>query len=66
MSSLLELAKNNGVEINSGCRAGGCGSCQVSIEEGEVEYLQSQDYDPDPGCCLLCVSRPKRNLTIQA
>ena len=65
-SSLLELAENNGVEIASGCRAGGCGSCQVSIEEGEVEYLQSPDFDPDPGCCLLCVSRPKRNLILQA
>ena len=65
-ASLLEFAEKNGVEIASGCRAGGCGSCQVVIEEGEVEYLHAPDFDPDPGCCLLCVSRPKRNLTLQA
>ncbi len=64
--SLLEFAEKNGIAIASGCRAGGCGSCQVTIEEGEVEYLQSPDFDPDPGCCLLCVSRPKRNLILQA
>ena len=65
-ASLLEFAENNGIEIASGCRAGSCGSCQVTIEEGEVEYLQSPDFDPDPGCCLLCISHPKRNLTLRA
>lgn len=65
-ASLLDLAERNGVEISSGCRAGGCGSCQTTIEDGEVEYIQAPDFDPDPGCCLLCVSRPSRNLTLLA
>ncbi|OEJ69285.1 2Fe-2S iron-sulfur cluster-binding protein [Magnetovibrio blakemorei] len=65
-ASLLEFAEDNGIEVASGCRAGGCGSCQVSIDEGEVEYPQPPDFDPDLGCCLMCVSRPTRNLTLQA
>jgi len=64
-ASLLELAEKNGISVSSGCRAGGCGSCQTPIEEGEVEYLQDWEFEPDPGCCLLCISRPKRDLTLQ-
>ncbi|MCW9035418.1 MAG: 2Fe-2S iron-sulfur cluster-binding protein [Alphaproteobacteria bacterium] len=64
--SLLELAERNGVEVESGCRAGGCGGCQTTIEAGEIDYTQEPDFDPDPGSCLLCISRPKRNLTLIA
>jgi uncharacterized protein len=62
--SLLELAESSGVNVESGCRAGGCGACQTTIENGEVEYSQSPDFDPEPGSCLLCISRPKRDLTL--
>jgi len=34
--SLLELAEAQGISVNSGCRAGGCGSCQTKIRSGEV------------------------------
>jgi len=64
--SLLDLAEKNNVDVSAGCRAGGCGSCQTTIEEGKVDYLQAPDFDPDPGCCLLCISRPKRDLTLSA
>jgi uncharacterized protein len=63
---LLDFAEKNGVEVVSGCRAGSCGTCQTTIEEGEVAYLRAPDFDPDPGCCLLCVSRPARDLTLAA
>jgi len=64
--SLLELAEAQGISFNSGCRAGGCGSCQTKILSGEVAYHQPPDYDPEPGTCLLCVSSPKTNLTLEA
>jgi ferredoxin-NADP reductase len=64
--SLLDFAEKNGVDVSAGCRAGGCGSCQTTIEEGKVDYLQAPDFDPDPGCCLLCISRPKSDLTLSA
>jgi len=65
-ASLLEFAEENGIPIDSGCRAGSCGSCQTTIESGEVEYVQSPDIDPEPGTCLLCVSVPKTHLTLSA
>lgn len=63
--SLLDLAEANGIAVNSGCRAGGCGSCQTSIRSGEVAYSQSPDFDPEPGTCLLCVCTPKTAVTLE-
>ena len=62
--SLLELAETHGVAVNSGCRAGGCGSCQTTIVSGAVSYRQSPDFDPEPGTCLLCVCTPKTSVTL--
>jgi len=64
--SLLELAESQGISVNSGCRAGGCGSCQTKILSGEVVYRQPPDYDPEPGTCLLCVCLPKTSVTLEA
>ncbi len=64
--SLLDFAENNGIDVSAGCRAGGCGSCQTTIEEGKVDYVQAPDFDPEPGSCLLCISRPKSDLTLSA
>ena len=64
--SLLDFAEANGIAVNSGCRAGGCGSCQTTIAAGEVSYNQAPDYDPEPGSCLLCVCTPKTNVTLEA
>lgn len=65
MGSLLDLAEAGGIAVNSGCRAGGCGSCQTSIRTGEVAYTQSPDFDPEPGSCLLCVCTPKTAVTLE-
>jgi ferredoxin-NADP reductase len=64
--SLLEFAEASGIAVNSGCRAGSCGSCQTTIQSGEVTYHQSPDYDPEPGSCLLCVCAPKTSVTLEA
>jgi len=64
--SLLEFAEANGIAVDSGCRAGGCGTCQTTISSGEVAYHQAPDYDPEPGTCLLCVCAPKSSVTLEA
>lgn len=64
--SLLDFAQKHNVDVASGCRAGGCGSCQTVMEAGAVEYLHAPDFDPDPGTCLLCTSCPKTDLTLLA
>ncbi len=62
--SLLELAEDNDIGVDSGCRAGSCGSCQTALESGDVEYSQEPDADVEIGHCLLCISKPKNNLTL--
>lgn len=64
--SLLEFAESQGIAIDSGCRAGGCGTCQTAIRSGEVSYRQSPDYDPEPGTCLMCVCTPRTHVTLEA
>ncbi|MDP2808885.1 MAG: 2Fe-2S iron-sulfur cluster-binding protein [Rhodocyclaceae bacterium] len=63
--SLLEFAEANGISVDSGCRAGSCGTCQTTIRSGEVAYRQTPDYDPEPGTCLLCVCTPKTRVTLE-
>jgi len=65
-NSLLEFAEANAIEVMSGCRAGSCGSCQTAIKSGEVDYNQQADADILPGHCLLCISTPKSNITLDA
>lgn len=64
--SLLEFAEKNNIHVDSGCRSGACGACETAIEDGEVVYDNQPDHEPQSGHCLLCVSRPKRDLTLQA
>lgn len=66
MGSLLDFAESRGIVVSSGCRAGGCGTCQTSIRSGEVAYTQAPDFDPEPGSCLLCVCTPKTAVTLEA
>ncbi|MDH4234264.1 MAG: 2Fe-2S iron-sulfur cluster-binding protein [Gallionella sp.] len=64
--NLLEFAETNGIAVDSGCRAGSCGTCQTTISAGEVAYNQAPDYDPEPGTCLICSCKPKTSLTLEA
>lgn len=64
-TSLLEFAEGLGLKVESGCRAGSCGSCQVTLESGEVQYEQRPEFDPAPGDCLLCISRPRTNIVLR-
>ena len=59
-SSILELAEANGIKIDSGCRAGNCGSCVTTVRSGEVDYPSGKPgFDVEKGCCLACVAVPK-------
>jgi len=64
--SLLEFAEANGIDVDSGCRAGSCGSCQTALTAGEVEYSQQPDADIEPGHCLLCIAAPSCDLVLEA
>lgn len=64
--ALLDLAERHGVPIDSGCRAGNCGTCLVAIRSGEVEYTHEPGYEPDAGTCLTCVARPRGPIVLEA
>lgn len=64
--SLLELAEKNGVLIDSGCRAGNCGTCLVALKSGEVKYLHEPGVTVEAGSCLPCIAVPKTALVLDA
>jgi len=64
--NLLDFARTQGVRIDSGCCAGGCGSCLVAIKSGSVDYLKPPDAEPEQGACLTCICRPKSDLVLDA
>ena len=64
--NLLEFAEDNGIVIDSGCRAGNCGICIVAVKSGEVTYVTDPGVTPEEGSCLTCVAMPKTALTLDA
>lgn len=64
--SILELAEALSVEINSGCRAGSCGSCAVKLVKGKVRYREKPSAEIDPGYCLACVAQPDGPVEVEA
>ena len=64
--SILEAAEEAGVEVDSGCRAGNCGTCEVGILKGKVSYLKEPGVEPAEGNVISCVSKPDGDLEIDA
>ncbi|MSP97665.1 MAG: 2Fe-2S iron-sulfur cluster binding domain-containing protein [Betaproteobacteria bacterium] len=65
--TLLELAEANGIRLDSGCRAGSCGTCMTAIREGKVDYPSGKPgFDIEKGSCLACVAVPTGALTLDA
>ena len=66
VDNLLEFAEDNGLSLDYGCRAGGCGTCTTAVKSGKFEYVREPDAEADEGCCLACVARPKTDLVLDA
>lgn len=65
-TSILELAEDNNITIDSGCRAGSCGTCVTALKSGEVSYVEEPGTLPETSSCLTCISVPKTNLILDA
>ncbi len=65
-ASLLDLAEVNGIHIESGCRAGNCGTCATAIKSGEIDYLNMPGQLPEEGTCLVCAAVPMSDLELDA
>ncbi len=57
--SILELAEENDLDLDFGCRMGNCTACQHEVLSGEVEYPNGHTGEPDEGHQLLCCCTPK-------
>jgi len=64
--SLLEFAEANDIDMESGCRAGSCGTCETAVRSGEIDYLKQPNAHVGKGSCLTCIAVPKGDLTIDA
>lgn len=64
---LLNFLERQKVDINSSCRSGVCGTCEITLIKGEVESLKSDflsEEDLKQGKKLSCISFPKSDLEI--
>ena len=64
--NLLEFGEANDVVLDSGCRAGNCGACEVAIKDGQVAYSVDLGAKPEDGSCLTCIASPKSDLVVDA
>jgi ferredoxin-nitrite reductase len=65
---VLDAAEKAGIEIESSCRAGTCGTCTAKVLKGEVTY--DSDYDAlsglEPGEILTCCAKPVSSIVVDA
>lgn len=67
--SILELAEENGIDIEYECRQGICGTCKVKLLSGEVDMETEdglEDEEIQNGFILTCVSVPKSDIVLEA
>lgn len=67
---ILEVGENAGLNLDSSCRAGTCGTCKQKLLEGEVTYINSpqalSEAEQAAGWILACSARPVGRVVIDA
>lgn len=59
--SVLEAAREHGLEAPYSCKAGVCSTCMCRLKDGEVEMMQNyalEDYEVERGLVLSCQAIP--------
>lgn len=65
--SILEVLEENGISVESGCRAGVCRTCEVSVCEGQIDhrdFVLSQAERDSGRSMMICVSRGRSSLLV--
>jgi len=65
--NILELAEHHGIEIDSDCQQGFCGTCKTELLSGDVHMevtdgLEAEDMKQN--MILPCVARPTTDIVI--
>ncbi len=64
--SILDVALEEGIEIDHACCSGACGTCQVKLISGNYKYLQDPSFEPEAGHILTCVAAALGRVEIEA
>lgn len=56
--SLLDFAEKHGIEAQSSCRSGMCGTCSTKVLSGQVAYDGEIEVEVADGCALICMAHP--------
>ena len=64
--NLLDFAEENNIPMDSGCRAGNCGTCITAIRSGDIEHVSPTGMDVEKGSCLACIAVPKSTIEVDA
>lgn len=64
IDSILELAEAHGLRPDYSCRSGICHTCMCKLIAGEVTYVVEPADLPDPGCVLICCSKPVSDVIV--
>ncbi|MFM9264369.1 2Fe-2S iron-sulfur cluster binding domain-containing protein [Tychonema sp. BBK16] len=65
---ILDVAERAGVELDSDCRSGNCGTCKQKLLEGDIAYDGELDAlkDIESGFILTCSARAIGKVSIDA
>ena len=67
--ALLDLAEENDIDLDYGCRSGSCGDCRVRLLEGTVDQETDEglgEEEREAGYILTCVSMPTSDCKLDA
>jgi uncharacterized protein len=64
--SLLDLAEHEGINLDSGCRAGNCGACLLKVARGSVTHTKTPGVPLGAQECLTCIGVPKGDVVLEA
>ncbi|GGS13641.1 MULTISPECIES: GNAT family N-acetyltransferase [Streptomyces] len=62
--SLLQFTDHHGIETDSRCWAGACGTCRTRLKKGTVHYHTEPGADLAGGEVLLCTAQPVTDLVL--
>ncbi|MGR6833951.1 class I ribonucleotide reductase maintenance protein YfaE [Aliivibrio wodanis] len=63
--TLLELMEDQGMQVESHCRNGDCGTCRCTLVSGEVTYQSFPLAFLAPNEILPCVCKAKTDLVLE-
>ncbi len=63
--TLLEALEAQDIEVEYQCRQGFCGSCQVRLIDGDIEYTEDPVAFVSEGRILPCCCRASSDITIE-